>query len=77
MNYSNYNQLKTLQEKINKLYVCKSGDTMTGNLNMSCNNILNIQDISLCNGGNILMNCGNIRTINSITQIELVPRGSQ
>jgi len=67
MNYTNYNQLKTLQEKINKLYVCKSGDTMTGNLNMSCNNIINIQDISLCNGGNILMNCGNIRTINSIT----------
>ena len=49
MNYSIYNQIKTLQEKLNKTYVCKSGDFMTGNLNMTCNNILNVKSIFIFN----------------------------
>lgn len=66
MNYSNYNQLKSLQEKINKIYVCKSGDTMTGNLNMSCNSILNVKDISFCQNSNISFNCNLINDVSGI-----------
>jgi hypothetical protein len=53
-NYNNYTQFKSFQEKIKGVYVCKSGDSMTGNLSMSCNEILNVENISFCNGTNYL-----------------------
>ena len=73
MNYTNYNQLKTLQEKINKLYVCKSGDTMTGNLNMSCNNILNINSITFCDPVNLNNNVMLFSDISSSIQNTYLP----
>lgn len=50
-NYATYLGYKSFQEKIKGLYVCKSGDTMTGDLNMSCNDITNVSIISACENG--------------------------
>jgi hypothetical protein len=55
-NYKTYNQFKGFQEQLGKLYVCKSGDSMTGNLNMTCNDVLNVKTVSFCTGGKIIGN---------------------
>jgi hypothetical protein len=53
-NYKTYNQFKGFQEKLRGAYVCKSGDSMTGNLNMTCNDVLNVKNVSFCPGGKII-----------------------
>lgn len=53
-NYGTYLGYKSFQEKIKGLYVCKSGDTMTGDLNMSCNDITNVSNLSFCENGTII-----------------------
>jgi hypothetical protein len=53
-NYKTYNQLKGFQEKLRGVYVCRNGDSMTGNLNMTCNDILNVTNVSFCDGGKII-----------------------
>jgi hypothetical protein len=73
MNYSNYNQIKTLQEKLNKTYVCKSGDAMTGNLNMTCNNILNVNNLTFCDPNNVNNNVMNFNNFTSNTQNTYLP----
>ena len=73
MNYSIYNQIKTLQEKLNKTYVCKSGDAMTGNLNMNCNNILNVNNLTFCDPNNVNNNVMNFNNFTSNTQNTYLP----
>jgi hypothetical protein len=52
-NYKSYNQFKGFHEKLRGVFVCRSGDSMTGNLNMTCNDILNVKNLSFCSDGKI------------------------
>lgn len=52
-NYKRYNEYKGFEEKLRKLYVCKNGDSMTGDLNMKCNDLINVKNINLCDGAKI------------------------
>ena len=49
-NYSIYNNFKTFQGTIKNQYLCKSGDSMTGSLNMNCNNVNQINALNFCDG---------------------------
>ena len=49
-NYSNYNNFKTFQGTIKNQYLYKSGDSMTGSLNMNCNNVNKINALNFCDG---------------------------
>jgi hypothetical protein len=50
---SDYTKFKSFQEKLNKIYLCKSGGTMTGTINMSCNDILKVQNLTFCEEGTL------------------------
>lgn len=74
MSYSEYYNYKTFEKQLKRLYLCSSGDKMTGNLDMDCNNINSVNEIIFCNGntfdgsfnisGNFLLNTGDTMTGN-------------
>lgn len=51
--YKTYNDFKSFNHLIKGVYVCRSGDSMTGDLNMNCNDILDIKNIQFCSDGKI------------------------
>lgn len=63
-NYKTYNQFKGFNEKLRGVFVCRSGDSMTGNLNMTCNDVLNVKNLSFCPGGKVI---GDIELSGNIT----------
>lgn len=68
-NYNTYNQFKMFQEKINGVYVCRNGDSMTGNLNMNCNEITHLNNLRFCD--NTYIGIGNSFDISSDQIIEI------
>jgi hypothetical protein len=66
----NYIDLKKFNSQIQKSYLCINGGTMNGNINMSCNDITNINQIVFCDGsfidssGTIVLNLSSIPTTN-------------
>jgi hypothetical protein len=48
---SDYTKYKSFQEKLNKLYLCKSGGSMSGNIIMNCNDILKVENLTFCEDG--------------------------
>jgi len=67
---SDYTKLKSFQEKLNKIYLCKSGGTMSGNINMNCNDILKVQNLTFCEEGTLTIpgsiNADNITVNNNL-----------
>lgn len=49
-NYGSYLQAKSLKEVLSKQFLCRSGGTMCGAINMDCNKITNVDVITFCNG---------------------------
>lgn len=51
--YNNYLSNKLLLKPFSTYFVCKTGDKMSGDLNMSCNDLKNVDNISFCDGSTI------------------------
>lgn len=75
--YKTYNDFKSFNHIIKDVYVCKSGDSMSGNLDMTCNDIKNVNSLSFCDGtnigegnldisGNLSVNCNLINDVSGI-----------
>lgn len=62
-NYSVYLTNKKCKKNISSDFVCKTGDTMTGDLNMNCNDVLNITKLSFCDNGVV---CGDVEFIDDL-----------
>lgn len=65
---SEYTKYKTFQEKLTKLYLCKSGGSMSGNINMTCNDITNIRNLTFCNN-NYVMTFGEFSSNNQLVDL--------
>jgi hypothetical protein len=64
-NYKIYNDFKNFKDLIKGVYVCKDGDTITGDIDMTCNDILNIKNLLFCDAGKIN---GDVEFTNNVTQ---------
>jgi hypothetical protein len=49
-NYGTYLQIKSLKEGVAKHFLCLTGGKMCGNIDMNCNKIINLDNITFCNG---------------------------
>jgi hypothetical protein len=65
---SDYIKYKSFQEKLSKLYLCKSGGSMSGNINMTCNDITNVRNLAFCNN-NYVMTFGEFSSNNQLVDL--------
>lgn len=66
-NYSSYLQFKSFQNRLNNVYLCRTGGFIIGDINMTNNNINDVSNISFSNGvsfnGDISLNTNHVSYI--------------